>query len=65
MKIEDISKLKGAARFGSCNECHIGASDGAKIYRINAEDTSLCLCEKHLRTLQSKIFYILDRGCDK
>ena len=65
MKIEEMCKLKGAARFGSCNECHIGASEGAKMYRIKVETTSLCLCEKHLKTLQSKICYILDRGCDK
>lgn len=56
MKIEQASKLKGAARFGSCNECHIGTSDGAKIYRISVEDCTLCLCEKHLRTLKTKLF---------
>lgn len=65
MKIEELDKLKGAARFGSCNECHAGASDGAKMYRIGTNDNSLCLCEKHLKTLKAKIFYILDRGCDE
>lgn len=55
--VNNLSDFKGAEKYGTCNECQKGSKE-VELYRIKVNDSCLCLCEKHLRTLKSKLFYV-------
>ena len=52
MKLEKLCNLKGAIRFGSCNDCNKSSKDDINMVRITFESsTSVCLCNKCLNRL--------------
>ena len=44
MTIKKLSEYKGASRFGSCNECGEMESDTHRLYRLQFNGSSVCLC---------------------
>ena len=61
MKIEKINGLKGAEKYGACNECGKSSQEYA-IFRITTTNTCLCLCAKHVQMLKSKLFYLENKS---
>ena len=44
MEIKKLSDYKGASRFGNCTECGEMESDTHRLYRLQFNGVSVCLC---------------------
>lgn len=44
MTIKKLSDCKGASRFGNCMECGEMESDTHRLYRLQFNRVSICLC---------------------
>lgn len=44
MTIKKLSEYKGASRFGNCTECGEMESDTHRLYRLQFNGVSICLC---------------------
>lgn len=44
MTVKKLSEYKGASRFGTCTECGEMESDSHRLYRLQFNCVSVCLC---------------------
>ena len=44
MEIKKLTDYKGASRFGNCTECGEMESDAHRLYRLQFNGVSICLC---------------------
>lgn len=44
MTIKKLSEYKGASRFGNCTECGEMETDSHRLYRLQFNGVSICLC---------------------
>ena len=44
MTIKKLSEYKGASRFGTCTECGQMESEAHRLYRLQFNGVSVCLC---------------------
>lgn len=55
MNIRKLTEYKGASRFGNCTECGEIESDMHRLYRLQFNGVSICLCPDCFRKTRVKM----------
>lgn len=62
MNIKKLTEYKGASRFGNCTECGEMESDTHRLYRLQFNGVSICLCTDCLRKTRMRMNEVILDG---